>query len=105
VYAFGAMLSFALAHLSIIAMRVREPEMAPPFKIPFNLRVGGRQIPLTAVIGVLGTLTTWVVVVITQEAGRMVGFPWLLAGLVVYFLYRWYIGESPMKTVTLETRH
>jgi len=105
VYAFGAMLSFALAHLSIIAMRVREPGMTRPFRIPFNLRVAGRQIPLTAVIGVLGTLTTWVVVVITQEAGRVVGFPWLLAGLVVYFLYRWAIGESPMNTVTLETRH
>ena len=102
VYAFGAMLSFGLAHLSIIAMRVREPGMARPFRIPFNLRVAGRQIPLTAVIGGLGTLSTWVVVVVTQEAGRAVGFPWLVAGLVVYLLYRWAIRESPMKTVKLE---
>jgi len=102
VYAFGAMLSFALAHLSIIAMRVREPEMARPFRIPFNLPVAGRRIPLTAVIGAVGTLVTWVVVVVTQEAGRAVGFPWLLAGLVIYLLYRWSIRESPMKTVKLE---
>jgi APA family basic amino acid/polyamine antiporter len=102
VYAFGAMLSFAFAHLSIIAMRVREPEMARPFRIPFNLPVAGKQIPLTAVIGAVGTLVTWVVVVVTQEAGRAVGFPWLLAGLVIYLLYRWAIGESPMKTVKLE---
>jgi APA family basic amino acid/polyamine antiporter len=102
VYAFGAMLSFAFAHLSIIAMRVREPEMARPFRIPFNLRVAGRQIPLTAIIGAVGTLITWVVVVITQEAGRAVGFPWLLAGLVIYLLYRWVIRESPTKTVKLE---
>jgi APA family basic amino acid/polyamine antiporter len=102
VYAFGAMLSFAFAHLSIIAMRVREPEMARPFRIPFNLRVAGRQIPLTAIIGAVGTLITWVVVVITQEAGRAVGFPWLVAGLVIYLLYRWAIRESPTKTVRLE---
>jgi hypothetical protein len=43
-----------------------------------------------------------VVVVVTQEAGRAVGFPWLLAGLVIYLLYRWAIHESPMKTVKLE---
>jgi len=102
VYAFGAMLSFALAHLSIIAMRVREPGMARPFRIPFNLRVAGRQIPLTAIIGAVGTLTTWVVVVATQEAAWAVGFPWLVAGLVVYLLYRWAIRESPTKTVKLE---
>jgi APA family basic amino acid/polyamine antiporter len=102
VYAFGAMLSFGFAHLSIIAMRVREPGMTRPFRIPFNLRVAGRQIPLTAVIGAVGTLSTWVVVVITQEAGRAIGFPWLVAGLVIYLLYRWAIRESPMKTVKLE---
>ncbi len=102
VYAFGAMLSFALAHLSIIAMRVREPGMTRPFRIPFNLRVAGRQIPVTAVIGAVGTLFTWVVVVATQEAAWAVGFPWLVAGLVVYLLYRWAIRESPTKTVKLE---
>jgi len=102
VYAFGAMLSFGFAHLSIIAMRVREPGMARPFRIPFNLRVAGRQIPLTAVIGALGTLFTWVVVVATQEAAWAVGFPWLVAGLVIYLLYRWAIHESPMRTVKLE---
>ena len=102
VYAFGAMLSFGFAHLSIIAMRVREPGMARPFSIPFNLRVGGRRIPLTAVIGALGTLATWVVVVVTQEAAWAVGFPWLAAGLVIYLLYRWAIRESPVRTVKLE---
>jgi APA family basic amino acid/polyamine antiporter len=102
VYAFGAMLSFAFAHLSIIAMRVREPGMTRPFRIPFNLRVAGKQIPLTAVIGAVGTLVTWGVVVVTQEAGRAVGFPWLVAGLVIYLLYRWAIRESPTKTVKLE---
>jgi len=102
VYAFGAMLSFGLAHLSIIAMRAREPGMTRPFRIPFNLPVAGRQIPLTAVIGAVGTLSTWVVVVVTQKAAWAIGFPWLVVGLVVYLLYRWSIRESPMKTVKLE---
>ena len=76
--------------------------MTRPFRIPFNLRVAGRQIPVTAVIGAVGTLFTWVVVVATQEAAWAVGFPWLVAGLVVYLLYRWAIRESPTKTVKLE---
>ncbi len=76
--------------------------MTRPFKIPLNLRVAGRQIPVTAVIGAVGTLFTWVVVVITQEAAWAIGFPWLVAGLVIYLLYRWAIHESPMKTVKLD---
>jgi len=102
VYAFGAMLSFGLAHLSIVAMRAREPDMARPFKIPFNLPLAGRRIPVTAVIGAVGTLSTWVVVVATQEAAWAIGFPWLVAGLAMYLLYRWAIRESPTKTVKLE---
>jgi APA family basic amino acid/polyamine antiporter len=104
VYAFGAMLSFALAHLSIIAIRVREPKMARPFRIPFNLPVAGRRIPVTAVIGVVGTLSTWVVVVVTQHAAQAVGFPWLVAGLVIYLVYRRAIGESPMRTMKVESQ-
>ena len=46
------------------------------------------EIPIPAVIGGLGTLTTWLVVVYTHDYGRIVGFAWLALGLVIFVAYR-----------------
>jgi len=87
-YNFGAMLSFALAHLSLLGLRIRKPELARPFKIGWNLHLGRVEMPLTALIGLLGTAAVWVDVILTKPAGRNLGFLWMGAGLVLYFWYR-----------------
>jgi len=87
-YAFGAVLAYTTAHASIIALRIKEPNLPRPFKIPLNIRIKGREIPITAVIGGLATFATWFMVVYTHAIGRVVGFSWLGVGLIVYFLYR-----------------
>jgi APA family basic amino acid/polyamine antiporter len=89
-YAFGAVLAYTTAHASIIALRVKEPNLHRPFKIPLNIRIRGRQIPVTAVIGGLATSITWFIVVYTHEIGRIVGFAWLALGLLIYIFYRNY---------------
>ena len=94
-YAFGAMLSFTFAHMSIIALRIREPDMARPFKVPLNVTLKGKQIPLPAVVGGLATGTTWFIVVVNQELTRYVGFSWLGVGFVVFLLYRWATRRAP----------
>jgi len=87
-YAFGSMLSFALAHLSILALRIRQPDLPRPFKLGLNVKFANRELPLTAVLGLLGTGTIWVVVIIMQPYSRWVGFGWMFIGLGVYFLFR-----------------
>ena len=94
-YVFGAMLSFTFAHVSIIGLRVREPGMPRPFRIPVNLRLRGRAIPVTAVLGGMATLFAWFVVVATQLWGWVIGFSWLGLGLLVYLAYRWYKRTRP----------
>ncbi len=94
-YAFGAVLAYTAAHASIIALRVKEPNLARPFKIPLNIRVKNREIPVTAVIGGLATFITWFIVVYTHEVGRIVGFAWLAVGLLMFYLYRRKRGQSP----------
>ncbi len=88
IYAFGAMLAYTSAHASIIALRIKEPNLPRPFKIPLNIRIRQRDIPITAVIGGLATFTTWFIVVYTHHLGRIVGFTWLGIGLLLYFLNR-----------------
>jgi APA family basic amino acid/polyamine antiporter len=99
VYSFGAMLTFSFAHISIIALRIKEPQMSRPFKIPFNLRLWGRDIPVPAVVGLIGTMTAWAVVVISRPLSRYLGLAWMLGGLLVFLLYRRAIRESPMKVL------
>jgi APA family basic amino acid/polyamine antiporter len=87
-YAFGAMLAYTAAHVSIIALRVKEPNLPRPFKIPLSIRIRQKDIPITAIIGGLATSITWFIVVYTHDVGRIVGFAWIVVGLVIYILYR-----------------
>jgi basic amino acid/polyamine antiporter, APA family len=84
-YAFGSMLSFALAHASIIVLRIKEPDRARPFKLRWNIRVKGKDLPVTALLGLIGTFAIWLVVIIMQDYTRWVGFAWLLVGVFVYW--------------------
>ncbi len=58
-YSYGAMLSFTTAHVAIIALRVRQPDLERPYRIPGNIRIRGAQIPVMAVLGGIGTFAAW----------------------------------------------
>ncbi len=87
-YAFGAMLSFTIAHVSLIVLRVRQPDVARPYTGPWNVRIRGHEIPPTAIIGGLGTATAFVVVTVLNPAVAIAGVLWLAIGIAVYMLYR-----------------
>jgi APA family basic amino acid/polyamine antiporter len=93
-YAFGAVLAYTAAHASIIALRIKEPNLHRPFKIPWNIRIRGKEIPITAVIGGLATFLTWFIVIYTHPIGRIVGFVWLAVGLILYTIYRSFRKKS-----------
>jgi basic amino acid/polyamine antiporter, APA family len=96
-YAFGAMLAYTLAHLSIIALRIKEPNLHRPFKIPLNIRIRQFEIPITSVLGFLGTGITWFIVVYTHQLGRIIGFGWIALGLIIYIIYRRSTHQSIIK--------
>ncbi|HEY2631036.1 MAG TPA: amino acid permease [Solirubrobacteraceae bacterium] len=101
-YSFGALLSFTVAHISVIALRVKKPDQERPYRMPWNVRIRGASIPLTAVIGGIGTATVWVVVVITHPEARLVGIPWMVFGMVGYILYRRSQGLDLRETCRIE---
>ncbi|MBI2855023.1 MAG: APC family permease [Chloroflexi bacterium] len=93
-YAFGSMASFAMAHASILALRVKEPDHQRPFKLRLNVRVKGKEIPLTAVLGLLFTVGVWIVIMVVQPYSRYFGLAWMGIGLAIYILFRWRKGYS-----------
>lgn len=85
-YAFGAMLSFSIAHISVIRMRLRGDR--PAWKAPMNITIGRRSIPLFAVFGLMGTSTAWVVQVARNPLERWIGLAWMVLGPMLYLAYR-----------------
>jgi basic amino acid/polyamine antiporter, APA family len=101
-YSFGAMLSFTIAHASVVILRVRQPDRDRPYRAPWNVRVRGHEIPLTAVIGGIGTFATWLSLVILHQDARYVGFAWLTVGLGGYAIYRHGQGLSLTEHARIE---
>jgi APA family basic amino acid/polyamine antiporter len=96
-YAFGAMLSFTIAHLSVIALRVTRKHEEVTFRAYPNLRIRGVSWPLFALFGGLGTAAAWVVVVAQKPGARWVGLGWLVLGLLAYAAYRRYVVREPLR--------
>jgi len=87
-YVFGSLLCFALAHASILGLRMRKPELPRPFKLGWNIRLKERELPMTAILGLVATSVIWIIVVITQPYSRWVGITWMVVGFVIYYFYR-----------------
>jgi APA family basic amino acid/polyamine antiporter len=99
IYAFGAMLSFTVAHVAIIQLRRKHRDEELVFRARPNLRVRGVDWPLFAIFGAAGTFGAWLVVVIQHPTVRWTGLGWIAAGFVVYVLYRRSLGEPLAQTV------
>src|SRR4051794_23361376 len=86
-YAFGAMLSFTIAHAAVIQLRRKPPSLEEVYRVKPNVRIRGVSWPLFAILGGLGTGLAWVVVVVQDAPTRYAGLAWLTAGVVFFPLF------------------
>jgi APA family basic amino acid/polyamine antiporter len=87
-FAFGAMLTFTLAHLSIIVLRFREADRPRAFRVPLSIRVRGGSIPVPAALGAVLSGAGWLSVIVLHEGARLAGGVWMAAGITLYVVYR-----------------
>jgi len=99
-YSFGAMLSFTVAHASVIQLRRRYPDEELLFKARPSLRAAGVDWPLFACFGGAATLAAWLVVVVQSPDTRYAGLGWLAVGFATYAVYRRRVLREPL-TATL----
>ena len=79
-YAFGAMLSFTIAHLAVIRLRAQQPDARPAVpRARATCEGRGRDVPLFAVVGGIGTGLAFVVVTLLHLDVAMAGVGWLVA--------------------------
>jgi len=100
-FAFGAMLAFTIAHLSVIVLRFREPERPRAFRVPLSVSVGAGSVPLPAALGALLSGAGLVSVVVFSEGARLAGGAWMLGGFLLYAIYRRSQGKALTKRFTI----
>jgi APA family basic amino acid/polyamine antiporter len=101
IFAFGSMLAFTIAHVSICVLRYREPDRPRPYRMPGGVRWRGGVLPLPAVAGAVLSGVGWVTVVVLHAGARYVGLSWVFAGIVFFVLYRKREGKPVRARVTV----
>ncbi len=101
IYAFGAMLSFTIAHFAVIALRVKQPDKERPWTGPGSIKVRGHRLPVYSIFGGLGTGIAFVVVNVLNITTLIAGAVWLAVGVASYVLYRRNQGLSLTETTKI----
>ena len=87
-YAFGAMLAITIAQLSIVRLRITDPDRPRPFRVPLDIPWRGAQLPLPALFAALVSGLAFLSVLAYHDTARWVGGSWMLFGLLFYVVYR-----------------
>ncbi len=87
-YNFGAQIAFFSTQMSLIMLRIKQPDLKRPFKVPLNVKIRGKEIPIPAVLGAISSFAVWMLIIVTKPEGRYLGSAWMIVGLFMYFAYR-----------------
>jgi APA family basic amino acid/polyamine antiporter len=87
-YAFGAMLAITIAQLSILRLRVTQPDRPRPFRVPLDVEWRGAQLPAPAILAAVVSALAFLSVLAYHDTARWVGLGWMTFGLLFYVIYR-----------------
>ena len=99
-YSFGVLIALTAAQVAVVRLRIREPGLERPFRVPWGVRIRGAVVPIPSVIGAVLTAALWVAALFTHEAARIAGPIWLAIGVGVYLMSRRAAGESLLGRAT-----
>jgi len=98
-YAFGAMLAYFLASASLIALRIKEPHIPRPYRVPLNIKWRGMEVPIPGILAVIGAGAMVIIVLWTHAIARIVGPLWVLAWIIYYVWYRVRSGKPVLRNL------
>jgi len=87
-YAFGAMLAITIAHISVLRLRITQPDRVRPFRVPWSVTWRGARLPLPTIFAALLSTLAFLSVLAFHDRARWVGGGWMLFGLLFYVVYR-----------------
>jgi APA family basic amino acid/polyamine antiporter len=91
-YAFSAAVNYLLVFIALLRLRFTDTETPRTFRMPWNVSLRRPRrtydIPISGLLGVLFLVAVLIMVVITNAIGRVAGPAWVIAGFIVYYVYR-----------------
>src|SRR3712207_3690109 len=87
-FSFGVLIAMTAAQLAVVRLRVREPDLERPFRVPGPVRVGEADVPVLPIVWAVLTFGLWITSLFTHGGAAIAGPLWLVLGAVVYLLSR-----------------
>ena len=91
-YAFSAAVNYLLVFVALLRLRFTDTETPRTFRVPWNVPIrrpsGTYDVPIVGVLGLIFLIAVLIMVVLTNEIGRVAGPIWVIAGVVFFSLYR-----------------
>jgi hypothetical protein len=72
-YAFGVVWSFAFNALAVLVLRFKRPDIERGWKVPLNVRIGGRELPVGVALIAISLFTAAVINLFTKETATISG--------------------------------
>jgi APA family basic amino acid/polyamine antiporter len=104
-FSFGALFAFTAAQLAVVWLRVQQPELRRPFRVPLSVRWRGAEVPLPSVVGAVLTFAVFVIAMVTHDGARYGGPAWLAVGAGVYLYVRRQRGVGLLERVPAADEH
>jgi amino acid transporter len=83
-YAFGVIWSFAFNAVSVLILRYKRPDAPRPWRVPLNLRIGGRELPVGLLLIAVVLFACAVVNLFTKQVATIAGIGFTFAFFLVF---------------------
>jgi APA family basic amino acid/polyamine antiporter len=83
----------------VCVLRFEEPDRRRAYKVPLNVRIRGRELPLPAAFGAAASIAAWIATFFYHDDARLYGSIWMAFGLLLYVVYRSREGLSLTRRV------
>ncbi|MEM0440278.1 MAG: APC family permease [Candidatus Caldarchaeum sp.] len=98
VYAFAAVISYVILLATFFRLKKLEEKVYTPWKMPFTVKIGTREIPLPAVVGLIGLSAVLFLMGLFHASGRIAIILWMAFGILFYVAYRRSAGCELLST-------
>ncbi|MBZ5559400.1 MAG: APC family permease [Acidobacteriia bacterium] len=85
-YAFGVVWSFAFNALAVLVLRYKRPDIERGWKVPFNVHVGGRELPIGLVVIAICLFAAAVINLFTKETATISGLLFTVAFFSIFLV-------------------
>jgi len=82
-YAFGVLSSFVMNSVAVLVLRYKQPGKRE-FRVPLNLSLGGREMPLGLALIALGLVSMWCINLLTKQVATISGVIFTTALFAVF---------------------